>query len=91
DSTKNLLKTFDSKQLVITPANPIAAVPPALLSMAELDAEQRLVISYKPSKQGIQDLLDAVKAAGISVQDLITREADLEDIFIHLTRCQDAA
>jgi ABC-2 type transport system ATP-binding protein len=92
DSKANLLRTFDSKQLVITPTVAMAAVPPSLLAMGgELDGEGRLVISFKPSKQGIQELLDGVRAAGINVRDLTTREADLEDIFIHLTRRQEAA
>lgn len=91
DSKMNLLRTFDSKQLVITPAVTLSAVPAALAHLAELDAEHNLIISFKPSKQGIQDLLDAVRAAGIAVKDLTTREADLEDIFIHLTRRKEAA
>ena len=91
DSKFNLLRTFDSKQLVITPAQALSVVPPALTDIAELDAEGHLVVSYKPSKQGIQDLLDRVKASGVVVGDMITREADLEDIFIHLTRRKDAA
>ncbi len=91
DSKANLLRTFDSKQLVITPGVALSSVPPALAELAVLDAEGHLVISFKPSKQGIQDLLDAVKAAGIVVRDMNTREADLEDIFIHLTRAKAAA
>ncbi len=91
DSKVNLLRTFDSKQLVITPAQALAAVPPALSDIGELDGDGHLVISYKPSKQGIQDLLDRVKGSGVVVRDLVTREADLEDIFIHLTRRKEAA
>ena len=79
-----LLRSFDSKQLVITPKVPLAAVPAGL--QAEIDGENRLVVSYKPSKNSVQDILDMVQAAGVSIADMITREADLEDIFIHLTR-----
>lgn len=87
DSKANLLRSFDSKQLVITPSEPIGSIPPALQAMsAELDSEQRLVISYKPSKNSIQDVLDAVRGCGIGIRDLTTREADLEDVFVHLTR-----
>lgn len=91
DSKYNLLRTFDSKQLVITPGQLLASVPPALSDVGELDGEGHLVISYKPSKHGIQELLDRVKGAGVEVRDLTTREADLEDIFIHLTRRKEAA
>ncbi len=86
DKKANLLRSFDSKQLVITPVQKLPAVPAALQSLsAHLDDEGRLLISYKPSKAAIGDILDAVKSAGVVVQDISTKEADLEDIFIHLT------
>ena len=90
DSKANLLRTFDSKQLVITPVAPLVAVPATIQIFAcEIDSENRLVISYKPSKNSIQDILDVVHSAGIMIADMTTREADLEDIFIHLTRADD--
>lgn len=86
DKKENLLKTLDSKELVITPAEPIAAVPASLAGLqAKLDSE-RLVINYQPSKVSISDVLAKVQAAGVLVRDLSTREADLEDVFVHLTR-----
>lgn len=90
DKKTTLLRSFDSKQLVITLAAPLKDIPPALQAWsASLDAEGRLVVSYKPSKNTMQDILDAVRTAGVSIRDLTTREADLEEVFIHLTR--DAA
>lgn len=87
-----LLRSFDSKQLVITPMQALAAVPPSLQHLScEIDTERRLVISYRPSRQGMQDILDAVRASGISIADMSTREAGLEEIFIHLTNARAAA
>jgi ABC-2 type transport system ATP-binding protein len=81
-----LLKSFDSKQLVITLPETPTSIPPVLAHWpSQIDTEGKLVISYKPSKNSMQDLLDAVHSAGLTVRDLTTREADLEDIFIHLT------
>lgn len=86
DKKTTLLRSFDSKQLVITPVQAISGIPPALARWnASLDAEGRLILSYKPSKEAIQEILDAVRTANVGVRDLTTREADLEDIFIHLT------
>lgn len=91
DKKSNLLRSFDSKQLVITPAQKLANVPPQLQQYsAHLDDEGRLLISYKPSKAAIGDILDMVKSAGVTVQDISTKEADLEDIFIHLTTSKAA-
>lgn len=86
DKKTALLRSFDSKQLVITPCVAMDAVPQALMRWsAGIDAEGRLILSYKPSSEGVQDILDAVHAAGIAVRDITTREADLEDVFMHLT------
>lgn len=92
DKKAALMKSFDSKQLVITPAGTLPDVPSALKQWpASIDAEGKLVVSYKPSKNTMQDLLDAVHASGVNVRDLSTREASLEDIFIHLTTHKKAA
>jgi len=86
EKKSTLLKRFDSKQLVITLPAALKDIPPALANWpSAIDAEGRLVINYKPSKNTMQDILDAVHKAGLTVRDLTTREADLEDIFIHLT------
>jgi len=85
DKKEKLLKTFDSKELVITPGDALEVVPASLSNLQAKMDNGRMVITYEPSKTSIQDVLNQVAAAGISVRDLSTREADLEDIFIHLT------
>ena len=91
DSKNNLLRQFDSKQLVITPSNPITDVPQPLQHWASsFDEDGKLIVSYKPSKDNIGDILAAMQSSGLGISDLTTREADLEDIFIHLTH-KDAA
>lgn len=87
-----MLKSFDRKHLVITTAESIADVPEKVKQwQAEIDIEGKLVIDYKPSKDSIQDILNAVGAAGFSVHDLTTREPKLEDIFLQLTNSKKAA
>ncbi len=81
-----MLKSFDSKQLVITPTEQINNIPEKIQKWkTEIDTEGKLVIDYKPSKDGIQEILNTVGAAGIMVRDLTTREPNLEDIFLKLT------
>jgi ABC-2 type transport system ATP-binding protein len=92
DKKTSLLRSFDSKQLVITLPETLQTIPAALQNFSPtIDADGRLIISYRPSKNSMQDILDAVHAAGLNVRDLTTREADLEDIFIHLTSHKKAA
>jgi ABC-2 type transport system ATP-binding protein len=92
DKKTTLLRSFDSKQVVVTPEQVIETIPPSLQSYGcHIDDEKRIVINFKPSQHRIQDILDAVRAAGISVVDMTTREADLEDIFIKLTHTNKVA
>lgn len=86
EKKSTMLKSFDRKQLVITATKPIIEVPEKIRQWKpEIDAEGKLVIDYKPSADSIQDILNAVSAAGISARDLSTREPNLEDVFLQLT------
>ena len=86
DSKANMLKMMDSKQLVLTLSEKLAVIPSALSKwQPQMDAEGKLVLTYKPSKESLQDILDAVHGAGLVMRDITTREADLEDVFVHLT------
>ncbi|MDX1974702.1 MAG: ABC transporter ATP-binding protein [Rickettsiales bacterium] len=92
DKKSNLMRSFDSKQLVLTLAAPAAEIPSALSGFScQLDEKGRLIISYQPSKHMVGDILAAVHMAGLSVQDISTREASLEDVFVHLTSAKQAA
>jgi ABC-2 type transport system ATP-binding protein len=43
------------------------------------------VLRYRPSRARVGELLDAVRAAGLTIVDLATSEADLEELFLRLT------
>ncbi len=86
DTTENLLRSVDAKTLIITPAAPVAALPPALSRRGmELVTPLRLELRYRPSETRIGDVLGALEAAGIGVADVTTVETDLEDVFLQLT------
>ena len=86
DKKSTMLKSFDRKKLVITTAELIKEIPEKIKQwQVEIDIEGKLIIDYKPSKDSIQDILNAVNAAGFSVRDLTTQEPDLEDVFLQLT------
>ncbi|MDX1292429.1 MAG: ABC transporter ATP-binding protein [Hyphomonas sp.] len=90
ESTPTLLARLDYKTLVITPKEPLAAVPAALADMdATLRPDGELAITFRTSETGIGRLLETVRSNGISIGDLVTEAPDLEDVFIALT--SDAA
>ena len=91
EPTAELLRRLDSKAVVFMTVEPLAAVPAELEPYgARLDGAHRLVVSYPPSRVAIADILAAVQRAGIRIADLSTEEADLEDIFLRLTRDRPA-
>lgn len=52
----------------------------------ELTAGRVLTITYMKDRANAGDVLAAVQKQGLGIVDVSTREADLEDVFLHLTR-----
>ena len=89
DSTQNLLGRLDAKTMVIEPDHD----PQTLPERAGIEVTRRpdgtIALSYNSSKTSAEEVLDCVHAAGIRIRDVRTEQADLEDVFLSLTR--DAA
>jgi len=87
EPTRQLLRRLDSKALSVIVDRDLEEVPAPLRPFeAQLAEPRRLVVRYQPSRQTIGAILAAVGEAGLSIIDLSTEEADLEDIFLQLTR-----
>jgi ABC-2 type transport system ATP-binding protein len=81
-----LLRRLDEKELVLTLDQKIVEVPAALAEWdCSLGPTGRLTVRYRPSRADMSRLLDAVRGAGLTIRDLQTREADLEELFLRLT------
>ena len=84
--TRDLLARGDGKTLVIDaggrvdlPALPQGARP-------EWRSDGRLAISYPPSRVRADQLLDALRGAGVPIIDVASEQPDLEDVFVEMTR-----
>jgi ABC-2 type transport system ATP-binding protein len=88
--TQSLLRTLDTRTAVITPAEPLRAPPAVDPFEAKLTGDGRLAIDFKSSEAGIEAVLNAVRAAGVTIKDLSIREPDLEDVFLALTYAADS-
>ena len=85
DSTANLLGRLDSKTLVITPDTPCALPElPAGVTGQRLE-DGTLTFTYQSGKTPADAILSLVRDAGITVRDVKTQQADLEDVFLSLT------
>lgn len=89
ESKDSLLDRMDKRILVITPMEELSHVPE---SLSDLDAEVEdgnLVITYQKGTDSVTGLMNRVKDAGLSIDDLRTDQPDLEDVFLQLTYGSD--
>ncbi len=85
--TRELVGMAQEKVVEVTVDRDIAAVPDnACFQKIELKGERTLVITYRKDQANAGEVLGAVQAAGLGIVDVSTREADLEDVFLNLTR-----
>ncbi|OUS38620.1 multidrug ABC transporter ATP-binding protein [Rhodobacterales bacterium 56_14_T64] len=85
DSTKNLLGQLDSKTMVVHPDAPVTDLPAAPGIEAELRGDGAVVLRYRVGSTSAEQVLAAVRSAGITIRDVKTEEADLEDVFLAIT------
>ena len=87
DKTKaDLMTQARDKRVLVTVEHDVASLPEIEgVTRVELRAPRQLDILY--DKQAVQAgaILARLQAAGLSVVDVSTREADLEDVFLELT------
>ncbi len=89
EDKSELMKRVDGKSAVIWPEAELTTLPPKLASHDLIDARLRddgaLVVTYPKSQMQLGTILGVVQSAGVTVRDLSTEEADLEDVFVAMT------
>jgi ABC-2 type transport system ATP-binding protein len=76
---EKIVEVTVDRDLIAPPASPV-------FEKVELKSERVLSITYSKAKANAGDVLAAVGAAGLGIVDVSTREADLEHVFLNLTR-----
>jgi ABC-2 type transport system ATP-binding protein len=85
--TRELVNMAQEKIVVVTVDRDMAAPPSSpLFQKIDLTAGRVLTITYSKAVANAGDVLGAVQAAGYGIADVSTREPDLEDVFLNLTR-----
>ena len=86
DTTAHLLGSIDQKTMIIEPEGKAMkfAVPNGI-DLA-IDPKGALRLTYRASKTSADAVLEAVRNAGVIIRDVRTEQADLEDVFLELTR-----
>jgi ABC-2 type transport system ATP-binding protein len=85
--TRELVGMAQEKVVEVTVDRDIGERPQnACFQKVELKGERVLVITYRKDQANAGEVLGAVQGSGYGIIDVSTREADLEDVFLNLTR-----
>jgi len=84
DKTAALVGRMDKKTLVILPQGAADITPPKGVTLTRR-RNGTLAFTYHTSQTNASEILDALRAANIVIQDVATEEPDLEDVFVALT------
>ena len=79
------------KAVAVTVDRDVAAAPVHdCFEKIEVKPPRTLVVTYRKDKVNAGEVLAALQRDGLGIVDVSTREADLEDVFLNLTRAADA-
>jgi ABC-2 type transport system ATP-binding protein len=85
--TRELIGMAQEKVVEVTVDRDIITMPNSpMFQKIEVKAGRILMITYSKAVANAGDVLGAVQAAGFGIADVSTREADLEHVFLNLTR-----
>jgi ABC-2 type transport system ATP-binding protein len=87
EPTRALVGMAQEKQVEVTVDRDLAALPEAsCFSKVERKSDRVLAITYRKDVANAGEVLAAVARDGYGIVDVSTKEADLEDVFLNLTR-----
>jgi ABC-2 type transport system ATP-binding protein len=87
EATRVLVGMAQEKVVEVTVDRDVAVAPEnACFDKIELKAERTLAVTYRKDRVNAGDVLAALQREGLGIVDVSTREADLEDVFLNLTR-----
>ena len=92
ESTRALVGMAQEKAVEVVVDRDLVRAPDAIcFEKIELKGERTLAITYRKDRVNAGEVLAALQREGLGIVDVSTREADLEDVFLNLTRAANAA
>ncbi|HYJ53062.1 MAG TPA: ABC transporter ATP-binding protein [Allosphingosinicella sp.] len=87
EPTRTLVNMAQEKVVEVIVDRDIATAPEAVcFDKIELSGERTLSITYRKDRVNAGEVLAALQREGLGIVDVSTREPDLEDVFLNLTR-----
>ncbi|MET0336925.1 MAG: ABC transporter ATP-binding protein [Caulobacter sp.] len=85
EPTSTLLRRLDTRNVVVTPEEPVTFAPTLPGFDTKVRAGGAFAVSYKTGQSSVEQVLAAVRGAGLRIKDIATEDPDLEDVFVSLT------
>ena len=85
EPTATLLARMDIRNVVVTPEEPVTVAPSLPGFETKLRPAGAFAVSYRTGQSSVEQVLAAVRAAGLHIKDIATEDPDLEDVFVSLT------
>lgn len=85
EPTPQLLRRLDTRNVVVTPEGTLKALPKLKGFEAVARANGAFAVTYRKGQSSVEQVLAAVRAAGVTIADIVTEDPDLEDVFLALT------
>ena len=87
DSTKNLLNKIQTKKVTFKLDSPAKINNEKLSSLKVLSfKENEISFSYEKNKIKMEEIINLIQKDNVKILDISTDEADLEDVFLGLTK-----
>ncbi|MBU2418671.1 MAG: ABC transporter ATP-binding protein, partial [Alphaproteobacteria bacterium] len=85
EPTPQLLRRLDTRNVVVTPEHALEGLPKLKGFEAVARPNGAFVVTYRKGQSSVEQVLAAVRAAGVTIADITTEDPDLEDVFLALT------
>jgi ABC-2 type transport system ATP-binding protein len=83
--TSELLARLDTRNVVVTPEEPVTEAPALAGFETRLRPGGAFSVTYRTGQSSVEQVLAALRAAGLHIKDIATEDPDLEDVFVSLT------
>jgi len=85
EPTPKLLARMDTRHVLVTPEEPVTAAPDLAGFETKLTRTGGFSVSYRSGQSSVEQVLAAIRTAGLHIKDISTEDPDLEDVFVSLT------
>jgi ABC-2 type transport system ATP-binding protein len=85
EPTPKLLARMDTRHVLVTPEEPMTEAPQLPGFDTKPTRAGGFSVSYRTGQSSVEQVLAAIRAAGLHIRDISTEDADLEDVFVALT------